>query len=234
LAVDNASSASAVLHSLANRGAVVLETGSGDFESCDVVVTDSAACGGPDLPTIRIGQAAPNETNHCTRCLWLVKPVVPSRLAAAILASLRRHEPERAPVPALRVPAPHPLDGTRVLLAEDNPINQKVLRRMLEGRGAAVEVACTGLEALAMAIASSYSVILMDCQMPEMDGFEAARLIRGELGDRTPPIIAVTARAMEQDRLDCLAAGMDEVITKPISLHVLDSVLRRRLLGSDR
>jgi CheY-like chemotaxis protein len=99
---------------------------------------------------------------------------------------------------------------------------------MLEGRGAAVDVASTGLEALAMAVAQSYNAILMDCQMPEMDGFEAARRIRLKLGDLTPPIIAVTARAMEQDRLECLDAGMDEVVTKPISLSVLDAMLRRR------
>jgi CheY-like chemotaxis protein len=155
-------------------------------------------------------------------------------LADAILTTVRHAlAPDGANQAAPREHSnPPALGGARVLLAEDNPVNQKVLRRMLEGRGAAVEVATTGIEALAMAVAHSYGVILMDCQMPEMDGFEAARRIRNELGARTPPIIAVTARAMEQDRLDCLAAGMDEVITKPISLHVLDGVLRRRLPGS--
>jgi CheY-like chemotaxis protein len=155
-------------------------------------------------------------------------------LAAAILTAVRRAPAgEGADLKASREGAKPPaLGGARILLAEDNPVNQKVLRRMLEGRGATVEVAANGLEALAMAVANSYGAILMDCQMPEMDGFEAARRIRHELGARTPPIIAVTARAMEQDRLDCLAAGMDEVITKPISLQVLDAVLRRRLPGT--
>jgi two-component system sensor histidine kinase/response regulator len=159
---------------------------------------------------------------------------VPSRLAAAILTAVRRAPATGgadliAPREAANPPA---LGGGRILLAEDNPVNQKVLRRMLEGRGAAVEVAANGLEALAMAVANSYGATLMDCQMPEMDGFEAARRIRRELGARTPPIIAVTACAMEQDPLDCLAAGMDEVITKPISLQALDAVLRRRLTGT--
>jgi len=113
-------------------------------------------------------------------------------------------------------------------------VNQKVLRHMLETRGAAVEIAANGLEALAMAVANGYQAILMDCQMPEMDGFEAARRIRSELGPRTPPIIAVTARASEQDCQECRDAGMDEVITKPVSRPVLDSMLRRHLEGSTR
>jgi CheY-like chemotaxis protein len=183
---------------------------------------------------IRIGHRPPDSAEECTRCPWLVKPLAPSRLAAAILAVVRHaFEPDGANLEAPPERASPPaLGGARILLAEDNPVNQKVLRRMLEGRGAAVEVAATGIEALAMAVANSYGAILMDCQMPEMDGFEAARRIRRELGARTPPIIAVTARAMEKDRLDCLAAGMDEVITKPISLRVLDDVLRRRWPGS--
>ena len=231
LAVVDATAASAILHALTNRGALVLESGAGEFEGCDVVVTDGPDRRWADLPVIRIGHRPPDSAGACKRCAWLVKPLVPSRLAAAIQAAVH-HAPEtgganpEAPTERSNPPA---LGGARILLAEDNPVNQKVLRRMLEGRGAAVEVAATGIEALAMAVANSYGAILMDCQMPEMDGFEAARRIRLELGARTPPIIAVTARAMEQDRLDCLAAGMDEVITKPISLRVLDAVLRRRL-----
>jgi signal transduction histidine kinase/CheY-like chemotaxis protein len=234
LSVAGAAAAGAILHALTNRGALVLESGTGEFEGCDVVVTDGLGGRWGDLPVIRIGHRPADSAGQCTSCPWLVKPLAPSRLAAAILAAVR-HAPEpgganlEAPPERTNPPA---LGGARILLAEDNPVNQKVLRRMLEGRGAAVEVAATGIEALAMAVASSYGVILMDCQMPEMDGFEAARRIRRELGARTPPIIAVTARAMEQDRLDCLAAGMDEVITKPISLRVLDDVLRRRLPGS--
>jgi signal transduction histidine kinase len=233
LAVAGAPAAGAILHALSNRGALVLESVAGEFEGCDVVVTDQPGGNWPDLPVIRIGHRPSTSAGACTTCTSLVKPMLPSRLAAAILTAVRRAPAgEVADLKAPREGADPPaLGGARILLAEDNPVNQKVLRRMLEGRGAAVEVAANGLEALAMAVAHSYGAILMDCQMPEMDGFEAARRIRRELGARTPPIIAVTARAMEQDRLDCLAAGMDEVITKPISLQVLDAVLRRRLTG---
>jgi signal transduction histidine kinase/CheY-like chemotaxis protein len=228
VAIAGAPAAGAMVHVLSNRGALVLESEAGEFEGCDVVVTDRPGGDWPGLPVIRIGHRPPDSAEACTQCAWLVKPLVPSRLAAAILTAVRAGDAATREAPK-KVASPPALGGARILLAEDNPVNQKVLRRMLEGRGAAVEVASNGLEALAMALANSYGAILMDCQMPEMDGFEAARRIRQELGDHTPPIIAVTARAMEQDRLDCLAAGMDEVITKPISLQVLDAVLRRRL-----
>ena len=231
VAIAGVAAAGAIVHTLSNRGALVLESQAGEFEGCDVVVTDQPGGKWLDLPAVRIGQRPTDSVGDGARCPWLVKPLVPSRLANAIQGAVRHAlNPNAADreVPK-QVASPLALGGARILLAEDNPVNQKVLRRMLEGRGAAVEVACNGLEALALALANSYGAILMDCQMPEMDGFEAARRIRRELGDHTPPIIAVTARAMEQDRLDCLAAGMDEVITKPINLQVLDAVLRRRV-----
>jgi CheY-like chemotaxis protein/nitrogen-specific signal transduction histidine kinase len=138
--------------------------------------------------------------------------------------------PTRAPVePLVAATAPRNFAGARVLIVEDNAVNQKLLRRMLERRGCLVEVACNGREAVEFAQAQSYSLILMDCQMPEMDGFEATRRVRAALGESTPPIVAVTARAMSQDREDCLQAGMADHLVKPLCGAAVDAILERWL-----
>ncbi len=108
--------------------------------------------------------------------------------------------------------------GLYVLLAEDNAINQRLVSRLLEKRGHRVKVAGTGHDALALAAAERFDVILMDVQMPDMDGLQATAAIR-ELekprGTRTP-IVALTAHTMKGDRERCLAAGMDSFVNKPI------------------
>ncbi len=116
-----------------------------------------------------------------------------------------------------------------VLLAEDNIVNQKVTQRMLERMGHAVEVAANGHEALACVQKARYDVILMDCHMPEVDGFEATRLIRESehLTGADVPIIALTANAMEGDRETCLAAGMNDYVSKPVKFDILVSTLER-------
>jgi len=100
---------------------------------------------------------------------------------------------------------------------------------MVERRGCLVEVAGDGAKAVCMALSTAYDLILMDCQMPEMDGFEATRILRTNLGDRTPPVIAVTARAMEEDRRECAAAGMSDYLAKPIGSALVDEMLRKWL-----
>jgi PAS domain S-box-containing protein len=117
----------------------------------------------------------------------------------------------------------------RVLLAEDNLVNQKVAVRMLERLGVAVDVAGNGLEAVAAAARSRYALILMDCQMPELDGFGATAAIRRaetESGDHVP-IVALTANAMQGDREHCLEAGMDGYLTKPMKFDDLAIALQR-------
>ena len=114
----------------------------------------------------------------------------------------------------------------RILLAEDNAVNQKVALRLLERMGYRADVAANGLEALAALQRQPYDVVLMDVQMPEMDGLEASRRIKGNWppGAR-PRIIAMTANAMQGDRERCLAAGMDDYITKPIRTEALVAAL---------
>ena len=123
----------------------------------------------------------------------------------------------------------HPLEGLSILLAEDNLVNQKVATKMLQGLGCRVDVASDGATACAAIEEGSYDVVLMDCQMPILDGYGATAEIRkGENhGKRHLPVIAMTANAMEGDREKCLAAGMDDYISKPVRRDVLVDVLRR-------
>jgi PAS domain S-box-containing protein len=115
------------------------------------------------------------------------------------------------------VDIPH---GLRILVAEDNDVNRKVTLGILDRLGCIADVAENGAQAAAMAIAGQYDAILMDCQMPVMDGFEATAKIRKAMADRPRiPIAAITAHAMQGDRARCLKADMDDVITKPVRGH---------------
>jgi signal transduction histidine kinase/ActR/RegA family two-component response regulator len=138
------------------------------------------------------------------------------------------------PIGATVVSAPPPasepgsLHGARILVVEDNPINQRLAVRRLQKLGAEVAVANDGVEAVEASAAGSYDLILMDCQMPRLDGFEATRAIRQrEAGGRRTPIVAMTANAMPDDRQRCLAAGMDDYVAKPIEQRELTDVLQR-------
>jgi CheY-like chemotaxis protein len=117
----------------------------------------------------------------------------------------------------------HPL---RILVAEDNVVNQKLALRILQRMGYRADLASNGIEAVESVQRQTYDVILMDVQMPEMDGLEAARRIcaRWAPGER-PRIIAMTANAMQSDRDQCLAAGMDDYLTKPIRVERLAEAL---------
>jgi CheY-like chemotaxis protein len=114
-----------------------------------------------------------------------------------------------------------------VLLAEDNPVNQKVASALLERLGCRVEIASSGAEAVRMLEQFPFDLVLMDCQMPEMDGFEATRRIRRLGGAGRLPIVALTAAALPEDRERCFAAGMDAYLTKPIRLEQLRECLGR-------
>jgi len=118
----------------------------------------------------------------------------------------------------------------RVLVVEDNPVNQKVLVRLLERRGLCSDVAENGAQALSRLSEASYDLVLMDVQMPVMDGHEATRRIRdaaSRVRDRGVPVVAITANAHLEDRERCLEAGMDGYLSKPVRVDALDEILAR-------
>lgn len=156
----------------------------------------------------------------------------PSGGGAEFWVQLPLPEASTAP-PALAIAPPAPsfsTAGGRVLIAEDNSVNQKVLVRLLEKREVRADVAANGMEAVDMWRDFPYDLILMDCRMPEMDGYEATRRIRvHEQGRAHVPIVAVTAHVGEGERQRCLASGMDGYLQKPFQQPDLDKVLQQYL-----
>ena len=163
----------------------------------------------------------------------LIKPLRRAELVAAIAIAAGRGGRAAAPrVAAAAAAAPSPAgDAARVLLAEDNAVNQRVAMHMLWKRGFHVEVAANGRLAVEAFERGSFDLVLMDVQMPEMDGFEAVAAIRAlERGTgRHTPVVALTAHAMVEDRERCLAAGMDAYLSKPLHSAQLYETVERLL-----
>src|SRR5690606_35381488 len=113
----------------------------------------------------------------------------------------------------------------KILVAEDDTVKQKVTLRQLKKLGYKADIAANGLEVLSAFDQNAYDVVLMDCHMPEMDGFEATGALRHKNLAKQPHIIALTANAMQGDREKCLAAGMDEYVSKPVQLAELQAAL---------
>jgi len=162
---------------------------------------------------------------------FMTKPIKASQLYN-VLIGIFAEQPGRVREPAAAAPQFDYSLGQRfplrILLAEDNAINQKLALRILERMGYRADSAANGLEVLQAIERQPYDLILMDVQMPEMDGLEATRQIVAERpGDDRPRIIAMTANAMQEDREICLAAGMDDYLSKPIQLKELQASLER-------
>ncbi len=161
---------------------------------------------------------------------YLLKPIRQSELREAIARVLGARE-QKGAIPLINryslQDARESSASLRVLLVEDNRVNQRLATRLLEKRGHSVSLASDGREALVVLEKESFDLVLMDLQMPEMDGFEATTAIRkNERGTGNHlPIVALTAHAMKGDREKCLAAGMDGYLTKPIRPHELDELL---------
>ena len=186
------------------------------------------------LPLVMLTSLGQREINGREEfAAFLNKPVKASLLhntLAAIFAgtevtaeSRENEAPQFDAEMATRIPL-------RILLAEDHPVNQKIALLLLEKMGYTADVASNGAEAVEAVRRQHYDVVLMDLQMPEMDGLEATAVIRDQLpADRQPRIIAMTANAMEGDRELCLAARMDDYVAKPIRVGELQSALERSL-----
>jgi CheY-like chemotaxis protein len=160
----------------------------------------------------------------------LVKPIKPGLLYSVLLDVIGLSATVRP-----QLAGENEIDseiGTRmplkILLAEDNTVNQRVATLMLKRMGYRADIAANGVEAVAMATTRDYDLVLMDVQMPEMDGLKATHAIHKELPVmRWPRIIAMTAGAMTGDREECLNAGMDDYISKPVKPHELQAALQR-------
>ncbi|MFY9555862.1 MAG: response regulator, partial [Blastocatellia bacterium] len=160
--------------------------------------------------------------------LCLTKPVKQSQLfdCLATLVGEDAIDDRQPQARATPIPAPNRLENLRVLVAEDNIVNQKVALRQLQRLGYAADAVANGLEVLEALERIPYDVVLMDCQMPELDGYEATRRIRRREGtQRHTTIVAMTANALQGDRERCLAAGMDDYISKPVRQEALAAIL---------
>ncbi|HEX4510611.1 MAG TPA: response regulator, partial [Burkholderiaceae bacterium] len=166
----------------------------------------------------------------------VVKPVTPSALHDVLVRVLRPH----ATAPVARAPSDGTYEATlrkhhanqHVLLAEDNVINQEVASALLRSAGLRVDTASDGARAIELATTRAYDLLLMDVQMPDIDGLEATREIRRRMGGRTP-IIAMTANAFNEDRATCLQAGMNDHVSKPVDPERLYATLLRWLPRRD-
>ncbi|MGP2543612.1 CHASE domain-containing protein [Yersinia sp. 2541 StPb PI] len=159
---------------------------------------------------------------------YLVKPITASMLLDSVIDALSERKQPDVAKPAI-TESLHRLSGVRLLIVEDNLNNQQIARELLEDEGAEVSIANHGKEAIEILEhhPSSFDLILMDLQMPVMDGYNATKYIRKSLGLKNLPIIAMTANAMASDRDACLAAGMNDHIGKPFDLNNLIHIIRK-------
>lgn len=180
-----------------------------------------------------IDQLTTQKTQYSGIICTLNKPIRQIQLYNCLVTTITK--PSKPTIVSSILPKIHKQDNktkfnAHILLAEDNPVNQKVARLMLGIFGCQVDIAINGLEAVQALEHRRYDLIFMDCQMPEMDGFEATRLIRAQAkGNFRVPIVALTAHAMEGDREQCLAAGMDDYLGKPFAKEQLHDILDKWL-----
>jgi len=260
---DGASSRAALAEQIRGWGMLPVEADSaqqalalaGATPGVDVAIVDRQLAGaasasiGRELRKLRNQQSLPlivlnsvgsalDSSEALSACVHLNKPVKPAQLQAALV----QLKSGAKPVAVKKSPPPSKLDATmaerfplRILLTDDNVINQKVALRLLQQLGYKADTANNGLEAIRAIEQKPYDVILMDVQMPELDGLEATRRIRQRQQEAAPHanfqksivIIAMTANAMQGDREKCVAAGMDDYLPKPVRPEALQNILQQ-------
>jgi CheY-like chemotaxis protein len=217
---------------------ILLDAGMPDMDGFQTTVKLRSNPNCSSTVIMMLCSAAPQQ--DAERCLaieitlYMVKPLKIRSLLEILQSVIAADSPTASPAPAESLVktedtlAPLPL---RILLAEDNPVNQQLAVRLLQKMGHTVAMTGNGKEALEALEKNSYDIVLMDVQMPEMDGFAATAAIREQersTGNHLP-IIAMTARAMKGDRERCLEAGMDDYISKPVHRKELGEVIARNL-----
>jgi signal transduction histidine kinase/CheY-like chemotaxis protein len=193
-----------------------------------------AMCGGNGPAFIGVTDDADTEAAEVAKATGVaavvLRPVCQSALLDSIVLALSQCRAVTPPTAAAEASGPRRRwSGVRALIAEDNEVNQAIITELLTEEGFACLVAVNGEEAVSRALTGEFDVVLMDCQMPIMDGFEATRRIRAAeaAGERTCrhsthlPVVALTANALREDRDSCLRAGMDDFLTKPVDLRSL-------------
>jgi len=247
---DNATNRRILALQTAKWGMVVQDTefpaqviGLLQAQPCDLVIVDmhmpdmdgamlarAIRDAGQTLPLVLFSSHGRREATDSLFQALLAKPLRQSQLFDTLVSLLAHDEAPKAAPTAVKprmdaqMAERHPL---RILLAEDNVVNQKLALRLLQQMGYRADVAGNGIEAIECVARQPYDVVLMDVQMPEMDGLEASRRIVARWPDaaQRPRIIAMTANAMQGDREECLAAGMDDYVTKPIRVDALVQAL---------
>jgi len=213
---------------------------------CNMPVTDGvglarAVRADPEFSSVRLVMMSSSGSGRAGAARagvdgFVTKPVREAQLLSEIARVLDEETRVRAvdaPKARRRARRPPASKGPAILVAEDNPVNQRVATRMLERRGFRVDVASNGREAVDLHRRGHYDLILMDCQMPELDGYAAtAEIRRAESPPNRTPIIAMTANALQGDRERCLAAGMDDYLGKPVRATDLETVLARVLAAA--
>ncbi len=185
----------------------------------------------PDLPVLMMTAFGREEVMQQAESLgvdgFLIKPIKTSVLFDTLMGvfGVETASPDESVSAADEIPIHGDVGGARVLIVEDNPINQQVAAEILTHAGMIVETAENGQAAVSAIQRTDFDAVLMDIQMPEMDGYQATRKIRRDLKHRNLPIIAMTAHALKGDREKCLAAGMDDYVTKPVNVEELLTVL---------
>ncbi len=231
LAVDGGAAALAVLGAAAAAGEpyplILLDGHMPEMDGFTLAArirADAALSGAVVLMLTSAGR--PDDVEQCRRLgvrAYLTKPVRQSELLDAILSTLGGTQPPPDVAAARESVAAPDWRPLRILAAEDNPINQKLATHLLKKRGHSIVIAATGREAVAALEKQPFDVVLMDVQMPDVDGLEATAAIRRreEGTGRRVPIIAMTAHAMKGDRERCLEAGMDGYVSKPVQAQEL-------------
>jgi len=235
--VANARSALESLRRAANQGrpydAVLADYRMPETDGADLTREMKSDPSLRDTPVVMASSDSSHEARRRSRSAgvgsFLLKPVRQSILFNAMIEAIGTEESDPKAVRDAargRSAIPRSSRRLRILVAEDNPVNQQVAQRLLMKMGHAVDVSANGVEALDSVRRLTYDAVLMDVQMPEMDGFQATAAIRALPGEVSSiPIIAMTANAMQSDRDACLAAGMDDYIAKPVDARKLANVL---------
>jgi CheY-like chemotaxis protein len=213
-------------------GGIVVNLQMGMAAAAELLSSEDVVCCIKPQHRVLCGSLAERElalnTETLKNCLYLPKPL---RLRdVQLIAEVLFKQGERPRVEKA-ITSPHPSTGRTVLVVEDNKINQQVAQGRIEGLGYRVILASNGQQALDRIKENTVDIVFMDCQMPVMDGFEAARRIRKmeKQGRRKLPIIAMTAHALAGDRDACLQAGMDDYIAKPFRTESLEEILKKWL-----